>query len=133
MELGYSGISEGRKKIREVLRNASSHVLASNSLSMLLLSGTMLFYHLAQQKSLMSPISYVLVVSIVLIILSSLHSIKSTVDVVEELDASRTMANITSDDKYLLYSNKIFYTVTSIMFSLTLLFISYLLIKYNKK
>jgi Na+/melibiose symporter-like transporter len=121
MELGYSGISEGRKKIREVLRNASSHVLASNSLSMLLLSGTMLFYHLAQQKSLMSPISYVLVVSIVLIILSSLHSIKSTVDVVEELDASRTMANITSDDKYLLYSNKIFYTVTSIMFSLTLL------------
>lgn len=133
MELGYSGISEGRKKIREVLRNASSHVLASNSLSMLLLSGTMLFYHLAQQKSLMSPISYVLVVSIVLIILSSLHSIKSTLDVVEELDASRTMANITSDDKYLLYSNKIFYTVTSIMFSLTLLFISYLLIKYNKK
>lgn len=133
MELGYSGISEGRKKIREVLRNASGRVLASNSLSMLLLSGTMLFYHLAQQKSLMSPISYVLVVSIVLIILSSLHSIKSTVDVVEELDASRTMANITSDDKYLLYSNKIFYTVTSIMFSLTLLFISYLLIKYNKK
>lgn len=133
MNVGYSGISEGRKKIREVLRNASGRVLASNSLSMLLLSGTMLFYHLAQQKSLMSPISYVLVVSIVLIILSSLHSIKSTVDVVEELDASRTMANITSDDKYLLYSNKIFYTVTSIMFSLTLLFISYLLIKYNKK
>jgi hypothetical protein len=133
MNVGYSGISEGRKKIREVLRNASGHVLASNSLSMLLLSGTMLFYHLAQQKSLMSPISYVLVVSIVLIILSSLHSIKSTVDVVEELDASRTMLNITSDDKYLLYSNKIFYTVTSILFSLTLLFISYLLIKYNKK
>jgi Na+/melibiose symporter-like transporter len=133
MNVGYSGISEGRKKIREVLRNASGHVLASNSLSMLLLSGTMLFYHLAQQKSLMSPITYVLVVSIVLIILSSLHSIKSTVDVVEELDASRTMANITSDDKYLLYSNKIFYTVTSIIFSLTLLFISYLLIKYNKK
>ncbi len=133
MNVGYSGISEGRKKIREVLRNASGHVLASNSLSMLLLSGTMLFYHLAQQKSLMSPISYVLVVSIVLFILSSLHSIKSTVDVVEELDASRTMLNITSDDKYLLYSNKIFYTVTSILFSLTLLFISYLLIKYNKK
>lgn len=133
MNVGYSGISEERKKIREVLRNASGHVLASNSLSMLLLSGTMLFYHLAQQKSLMSPISYVLVVSIVLIILSSLHSIKSTVDVVEELDATRTMANITSDDKYLLYSNKIFYTVTSILFSLTLLFISYLLIKYNKK
>jgi hypothetical protein len=133
MNVGCSGISEGRKKIREVLRNASGHVLASNSLSMLLLSGTMLFYHLAQQKSLMSPISYVLVVSIVLIILSSLHSIKSTVDVVEELDASRTMLNITSDDKYLLYSNKIFYTVTSILFSLTLLFISYLLIKYNKK
>lgn len=133
MNVGCSGISEGRKKIREVLRNASGHVLASNSLSMLLLSGTMLFYHLAQQKSLMSPISYVLVVSIVLIILSSLHSIKSTVDVVEELDASRTMLNITSDDKYLLYLNKIFYTVTSILFSLTLLFISYLLIKYNKK
>ena len=133
MNVGYSGISEERKKIREVLRNASGHVLASNSLSMLLLSGTMLFYHLAQQKSLMSPISYVLVVSIVLIILSSLHSIKSTVDVVEELDASRTMANITSDDKYLLYANKVFYTVTSILFSLTLLFISYLLIKYNKK
>src|SRR5210317_1377809 len=129
MNVGYSGITEGRKKIREVLRNASGHVLASNSLSMLLLSGTMLFYHLAQQKSLMSPISYVLVVSIVLIILSSLHSIKSTVDVVEELDASRTMANITSDDKYLLYANKVFFTATSIIFSLTLLFISYLLIK----
>jgi Na+/melibiose symporter-like transporter len=133
MNVGYSGITEGRKKVREVLRNASSHVLASNSLSMLLLSGTMLFYHLAQQKSLMSPISYVLVVSIVLIILSSLHSIKSTLDVVEELDASRTMTNITADDKYLLYSNKVFFTVTSVIFSLTLLFISYLLVKYNKK
>jgi Na+/melibiose symporter-like transporter len=133
MNVGYSGITEGRKKIREVLRNASGHVLASNSLSMLLLSGTMLFYHLAQQKSLVSPISYVLVVSIVLIILSSLHSIKSTVDVVEELDASRTMTNITSDDKFLLYANKVFFTVTSVIFSLTLLFISYLLIKYNKK
>jgi len=131
--LQSSGLGGGPKIIREVLNNTSTHVISSHSLSMLLLSGSMLFYHLAQQKSLLSPISYVLVVSIALILLSSLHSIKSTFDVIKELDASRDVTDITKDEMYLLYTNKIFYTATSVMFSLTLVFISYLLIRYNRK
>ena len=117
--------------ISDKLNTIYSDVMSSHSLSILLLSGSILFYHMCQQQSLNSPKWYTLSVSLLLILLSAIHSVFSTY-------SNHYKYTSLSDDNYsseiINYINIYdYYTLlVGIIFSMTVLFICYVLIAYYK-
>jgi len=121
--------------ISDKLNTIYSDTISSHSLSILLLSGSILFYHMCQQQSLKSPKLYTLSVSLLLILLSAIHSVFSTYsnhykytslsqDNYSNSNSSEIIKYITIYDYYTL--------LIGLVFSMTILFICYLLIAYYK-
>ena len=124
------------QKIEDQLNTISSTVISANSLSILLLSGSFLFYHMVQQRSLSAPALYTLSVAIILILLSAAHSIYVTVDSYAKFNHiynNLCKNKVCSDDLlYHINKHKYFVVVVGAVFALTVTFIAYLLIRFHK-
>lgn len=108
-----------------------SDMMTSHSLSILLLSSSILFYHICQQKSLYSPRLFTLAVSFLLILLSAIHSVFSTCSshykytaFFQDNYSSEIINYINIYDYYTL--------IIGTIFSATIMFICYLMIVYYK-
>lgn len=117
--------------ISDKLNTINSDVISSHNLSILLLSGSILFYHMCQQQSLKSPKWYTLSVSILLILLSAIHSVFSTFS---NHYKYISLSHYNYSSEIINYINIYdYYTLlVGIIFSMTVLFICYLLIAYYK-
>jgi len=131
-----NGREDKLQKIEDQLNTISSTVISANSLSILLLSGSFLFYHMVQQRSLAAPILYTLTVAIILILLSAAHSIYVTIDSYTKFNHiyNNLCKNKLCNENLLYHINKhkYFVIIVGTVFALTVTFIAYLLIMYHK-
>ena len=118
----------------ESLTNIVNAYIGKESLSMLLLASSILFYDLAKKHSDNIPKSYALSIAILLILYSAILGIHSNFEFTVAINDIITKCKKNNCDVDLNHFERVknFYIYMGIIYSLILIFISYVLIRFDK-
>jgi hypothetical protein len=115
------------------LSNIINEYIAKESLCMLLLASSILFYDMAKKRSDNVPRPYALAISILLILYSAILGMHSNMEFYYEINHIISLCS--HDDCYLNINHikhiKNFYISMGILYALILVFICYVLIRFD--